>query len=172
LLIVSANAERLVKNETNVEFKMSLDVYLTGETFISTKNGSGIFVRENGKTKEIPRAEWDEKFPNREPVIVIVRQQEDNTVYHDNITHNLNEMAEKAGIYRDLWYPDEIGIVQARDLIEPLESGLAFLESKPVYFKQFNPTNGWGDYEGLVEFVCNYLAACKKYPEAKIEVSR
>ena len=149
---------------------MSLDIYLKDETFISTKNGSGIFVRENGKTKEISRVEWDEKFPNREPIII--RQQENSTVYQDNITHNLNKMAKEAGIYQDLWYPDEIGIVQARDLIEPLEFGLAFLKREPIYFKQFNPTNGWGDYEGLVEFVCNYLAACKKYPEAKIEVSR
>lgn len=48
---------------------MSLDVYLKTGVMVST-TGSGIFVRENGQTKEISRSEWDEKFPGREPVVV------------------------------------------------------------------------------------------------------
>ena len=94
------------------------------------------------------------------------------SVFNYNITHNLNKMAEEAGIYKHLWRPEEIGITNAEQLIEPLEAGLALLKNKPTYFRKFNPENGWGSYEGLVEFVTKYLEACKENPDAEIGVSR
>ena len=148
---------------------MSLDVYLTIEG--ATNSGSGIFIRENGQMKEITRAEWDEKFPGREPVIV-KQDEESNEVYSANITHNLNQMASEAGIYKYLWRPDEIGITKAEQLIQPLRDGLELLKSNPKRFKELNPENGWGDYEGLVSFVEKYLAACEKYPSAEVSVWR
>jgi hypothetical protein len=33
-------------------------------------------------------------------------------------------------------------------LIEPLKEGLHRLKSNPNKYKEFNPDNGWGDYEG------------------------
>lgn len=93
-------------------------------------------------------------------------------IYNRNITHNLNTMAGEAGIYKHLWRPDEIGITKAGELIEPLKAGLALLKSDPARFKAFNPSNGWGDYEGLVAFVADYLDACEKNPDADIEISR
>lgn len=40
------------------------------------------------------------------------------TIYEDSITHNLNKMADCAGIYQHLWRPEEIGIsCKAQDLI-------------------------------------------------------
>lgn len=93
-------------------------------------------------------------------------------VFDYNITHNLNTMVEKAGIYKHLWRPDEIGITKAEQLIEPLQHGLDLLVDNPDYFKQFNPENGWGSYDGLVQFVKDYLQACKENPDAEISVSR
>jgi len=93
-------------------------------------------------------------------------------IYTDNITHNLNTMAGEAGIYEHLWRPDEIGITKAVQLIEPLKAAHALLKSDPGRFKAFNPSNGWGDYEGLVGFVADYLDACEKNPDADIEISR
>lgn len=93
-------------------------------------------------------------------------------VFEYNITHNLNTMAQKAGVYMQLWRPDEMGVSKAAQLIEPLKSGLKLLKSKPDEFKQYNPSNGWGSYEGLVEFVEKYLQACEQYPDAEIDVSR
>lgn len=93
-------------------------------------------------------------------------------VYERNITHNLNGMAEAAGIYYALWRPEEIGIETAAQLIEPLRAGLALLRSDPERFKKFNPDNGWGDYDGLVDFVSEYLAACEANPDAKVEANR
>lgn len=93
-------------------------------------------------------------------------------LYWSNITHNLNRMADVAGIYQHLWRPDELGIAKARELIEPLRAGLALLKSDPVLFKKYDSPNGWGLYEHLVPFVAKYLAACEEYPEALVRVSR
>ena len=97
---------------------------------------------------------------------------ETNDLYWANITHNLNTMANKAGIYEALWRPEEIGKTKAGELIEILEKGLIKLKSRPEYFKQFNASNGWGMYEHFVPFVEEYLNACKEYPEAIIRISR
>lgn len=149
---------------------MSLDVYLKTEELHSCE-GSGIYIRENGSMREITREEWDAKFPGSKPVTVI-RDTETNTVYTGNITHNLNHMAGAAFIYSALWEPETLGIHRAGQLKEPLTRGLRVLKQWPEMFKLLNPANGWGDYDGLVAFVEDYLAACTKYPEAKVEVCK
>lgn len=93
-------------------------------------------------------------------------------IYEDNITHNLNTMAENAGIYMHLWRPEEIGITTAGQLIDPLEAGLCRLLEDPDHFKQFDASNGWGKYKHLVAFVSGYLVACKENPDATVYVSR
>lgn len=94
-------------------------------------------------------------------------------VYETNITHNLNTMASHAGIYEVIWRPEELFEKPlASDLIEPLERGLAELKAKPDYFQQFNPDNDWGSYNGFVMFVEGYLKACKKDPDAWVDISR
>jgi hypothetical protein len=89
-----------------------------------------------------------------------------------NITHNLGEMADKAGVYEVLWRPEEVFAKRASQLITPLRNGLTELKNNPDYYKGFNPSNGWGNYEGLVECVEKYLEACQKYPETEVFVSR
>ena len=151
---------------------MSLDVYLTIKGAKVAQSSSGIFIRENGETKEITEQEWHERFPDREPVRLESREAETDEVYTANITHNLTTMADKAGIYKHLWKPEELGISTAKELIEPLQEGLIKLKKQPGYFKTFNPENGWGDYERLVRFVENFLKACIEYPNAEMSVSR
>lgn len=146
---------------------MSLDVYLDGPKH--TEHGSGIFVRRNGQTLEISREEWDRSFPGTEPVIF---DGGDSSFYHANITHNLGKMADAAGIYRHLWRPEELGIEIAWQLIEPLSEGLARLRAHPEQFLPLNPENGWGNYDGLVSFVENYLDACRRAPTASVRVWR
>ena len=93
-------------------------------------------------------------------------------VYERNVTHNLGRMAREAGLYEVLWRPDENGWTIAAQLIPTLEAGLAKLLLCPDHFRQFNPENGWGSYEGLVDFVRSYLDACREHPAATVEVSR
>lgn len=94
------------------------------------------------------------------------------TIFELNITHNLGDMADAAGIYMHLWRPDEIGITTAGQLCAPLRAGLDELRANPDKYRAYNPANGWGTYEGFVESVARYLAACERNPDATIEVSR
>ena len=150
---------------------MSLDVYLREVGSLPEDPQDKIYIRENGMTKAITRNEWDMRFPDREPV-TFRGEREVGEVYSRNITHNLNKMAGEAGIYECLWRPEEIGITNAKQLIEPLRKGLALLKSDPARFSQSNPENGWGSYSGLVDFVEDYLAACEAHPGAAVSVSR
>jgi hypothetical protein len=96
----------------------------------------------------------------------------DEPVYWANVTHNLTKMASEAGIYEAVWRPEELNVEFAEDLIPYVEDGLKALKSDTNYYKQFNPKNGWGNYEILLEFLEEYLKALKKYPKARIVVSR
>jgi hypothetical protein len=125
---------------------MSLDVYLEGPEFETACRCAECGHEHKRKTRE--------------------------EFYQSNITHNLNAMADAAGIYQYLWRPDEIGITMASELIEPLTAGLKELEARPEHFAQFNATNGWGLYKHFVPFVRQYLAACREHPNAFVHVSR
>ena len=94
------------------------------------------------------------------------------SVFDLNITHNLNEMADVAGLYQCLWHPEEINATKAKDIIELLEVGIARLRLLPEVYKKFNASNGWGTYEDLLEFAKDTLIACKENPEAIIQVNR
>jgi len=125
---------------------MSLDVYLLGETILFPCR--------------CKHCEHDH-FRN-----------EENVLYNSNITHNLGAMAEEAGIYKHLWRPEEIGIVKAYQLIDPLKDGLELMKADRSRFEKHNAKNGWGLYEHFLPWVENYLSACEENPMAKVEVSR
>jgi hypothetical protein len=101
------------------------------------------------------------------------------SVYSANITHNLGKMAGAVNLsngmtlYQVLWRPDEQqGLKFAKDIAELLDEGWNMLLADPEHFKQFDPENGWGSYEGLCNFVYKYRNACWDNPEAKLSVSR
>ena len=96
----------------------------------------------------------------------------DECVFSRNITHNLNKMADAAGIYEVLWRPDENGITKAHQCIEPLSSGLLDLVRNREKYEACNSPNGWGTYEHFVPFVTDVLTACCDYPGAEVRVSR
>ena len=88
----------------------------------------------------------------------------------DKITSKL--LAKEAGIYEALWRPEEVDCEKAEDIIDVLEEGVRRLKNRPDYYKTLNPSNGWGSYEGLVEFVEDYVYACKENPSSTILISR
>ena len=172
---------------------MSLSVYLTIPKSQNRKQSSGIFIRQNGSTVEVSAEEFSKLYSNQEPVMVVSDPEEETEeVYWANITHNLNEMAVKAGIYEALWrpyrlhpnysdfgkdYDAEMAFessvkMKAKDIVLILEKGLSVLKANPEYFKKFNSSKGWGLYKHFVPFVEKYLNACKEYPEAEIYCSR
>lgn len=151
---------------------MSLDVYLIGEPAPVSQTMAGkIFIREDGRTKEISSEEWTRRFPDREPV-VLAEKETSNWVYSANITHNMTAMADEAGIYDLLWRPEEIGVTYARQVVEPLAEGIRYLLADPEHMREFDPPNGWGSYEVFLEFCRDYLEACEAFPDARVEVSR
>jgi len=91
--------------------------------------------------------------------------------YSRNITHNLTTMAEAAGIYYCLWRPEDCDIIYARQLIEPLEKGVALLATQKARFEKFNAPNGWGLWEHFLPFCADYLQACRDHPDALVRVS-
>ena len=94
------------------------------------------------------------------------------TAYEANITHNLTKMASEAGLYEACWKPEELGVTTAKQLAPFLSVGLVRLVNDPERFRSFNPANGWGDYDGFVEFVRKYRDACLMYPKAEVSVWR
>ena len=100
------------------------------------------------------------------------------SVYYNNITHNLGKMAGEVKLsngltlYDVMWRPDERGLKFAKDISELLDEGWNILLSEPDYFKTFNPDNGWGSYEGLIDFVYRYRNACWDNPDAELSISR
>lgn len=93
-------------------------------------------------------------------------------VYEANITHNLGRMAEEAGIYMHIWRPEEIGIIKAEELIEPLQKALDDMKARPERYEQFNAPNGWGMYKNFVPWLEKYMAACRAFPDANVRASR
>lgn len=156
---------------------MSLDVYLISDKPVQCTIEPEIYIRRNGKTETISVEEWNELHPDQESVIYQPEEVTTDVLYHDNITHNLNKMAMQIDVwnstlYEVLWRPEEIGIWLPLDLIEPLAIGIQKLLTMPDYYKKYNPKNGWGTYEQLVEFVKNYLNACINYPNTTIKISK
>lgn len=149
---------------------MSLDVSLISKTPI-TKKSTGIFIRRDGATVELSADEARELYPN---ATIEENTIETNEVYTDNITHNLTEMAIEVGreFYQALWRPEELDTKTAMPLLPILRAGILKLEANPDHYKAFNPDNGWGNYDQLLTFAKNYEEACRKYPTARVEVSR
>ncbi len=100
------------------------------------------------------------------------------SIFSMNITHNLGKMAGAVKLengktlYEVLWRPDEHGYYTAEDISELLDEGWNILLSDPEKYKKYNPENGWGEYDGLCNFVYRYRNACWDNPEAELRISR
>jgi len=93
-------------------------------------------------------------------------------LWSGDITHNLADMALACGLYKVLWRPDENGFDSAGFMIDNIEFGIENLRTFPVAYEEMNPENGWGDYDNLLNFAIDCLAACKKYPDASVVADR
>jgi hypothetical protein len=100
------------------------------------------------------------------------------SIFSMNITHNLGKMASEVKLsngktlYDVLWRPDEHGYYTAEDISELLNEGWNILLAFPEKYKAYNPENGWGEYEGLCNFVYQYRNACWENPDAELRISR
>lgn len=136
---------------------------------------NALSIAEHGVEEEITKR-VSRRLPRSEEeamsLDVRLMKEDGDEVWWRNITHNLTTMAEEAGLYGVMWRPDENGIDTARQMIEPLTNGLRDLSTDPERFRTHNPSNGWGSYERLMDFVGEYLLECIKNPNARVSVSR
>lgn len=143
---------------------MSLDLYLTSK-IKRQYVGTGVFIRENGTTKELQTIE-DVKahFPDADTSEIKERMYETCEVFSKNITHNLGEMARHVlcddglhTLYEMMWRPEEHGfdVVNEKYRMNIAEC-LSFMLIHRKELEQYNPENGWGSYDTLLKFVMEY----------------
>ena len=145
---------------------MSLDLYIKAKTPVR-KRGTGVYVRENGQTVELKTMEEVKAhFPDADLSHFKVYEYEDENFWHGNITHNMGKMASKVPIegteltlYDLLWRPDEHGIETAGSpgYREWVLKGYHYLRGHREKLIPFNPENGWGNYEQLLEFTLDFF---------------
>ena len=147
---------------------MSLDLYIISKKPVKHK-GTGIYIRENGQTKELSLEEANKLYPNANVEEVT---SEDNIYWHCNITHNLGAMADhcycycpdKISLYSILWRPEETTLLTVSGKLTPsyvkaLSICLEDLKEHRKYYEKFNPENGWGNYDTLYNFVDSLMTS-------------
>lgn len=155
---------------------MSLDITIITPEPIKKKR-TGVYVRINGRTCELTKEEAIVHFPDVDPNTIIEEEIETNEFWYGNITHNLTEMAEDClsfeeeyqhyNLYDLLWRDTQVPFtgVYLNIYIAHLAYCLYVLKNDPDHFKKFNPENGWGTYEQLVNFVEDFIKALINMPE-------
>jgi hypothetical protein len=93
----------------------------------------------------------------------------ETTVVDKNITHNLTDMWEAAGIYDALYNSEG---QTAESVIPILEKGLQLMIAEPERFKQYNSPNGWGTYKHALPWLTELVAEFKQYPQGIINISK
>ena len=58
------------------------------------------------------------------------------------------------------------------DILEYVTIGVKYLIDHKKDLLQYNPDNGWGNYDGLLDFTKRVGSACLFHLHCKIEVSR
>ena len=90
------------------------------------------------------------------------------TVYEvGNYTSNVSPMWTRA-----LGQPlSELHGMTAADAVPLLDAGIAALEADPAGFRELNPANGWGRYEGALKYLEELRAGCAEHPKTVVRVS-
>ncbi len=59
---------------------------------------------------------------------------------------------------------------RCKDVVLNLEKAVLYMKENKVELEKLNPKNGWGNYEGALEYLEKILKKCKDYPSGKIIV--
>lgn len=65
----------------------------------------------------------------------------------------------------------ELHGMPASECIPSLETAVADMEAFPHKYLPMNPDNGWGNYQGALEYLQTLLIACKKHQNTIIDIS-
>ena len=100
-----------------------------------------------------------------------------------NITHNLNTVVSELGLlvglpyYEVIWSPDELfGLKNGEVPVGLVLSVLPDLIKNLLKFEdrltEYLPSNGWGTFESLIDFLCDYLKECYTHQDKYIYCCR
>jgi len=100
-----------------------------------------------------------------------------------NITHNLNSVVDELGklvgkpYYEVIWRPDELfglknGEVPVGLVLKVLPHLIKNLLKFEDHLTEYLPSNGYGTFEGLIRFLCDYLKECYTHQESYIYCCR
>lgn len=59
----------------------------------------------------------------------------------------------------------------AGDCTDDLKRAVADMEARPDHYRAMDPPNGWGCYEGALNYLRRLLVACLAHPKAEIHIS-
>lgn len=144
---------------------MSLDYKLKLKNKeIWAASGSGIYVRRDGRTVELP---GDNDILHRT-----------STILDMNITSNLYRMADAVSVgqgktLRDLLLepPTCLDKETLGTYLEDLKKAKLEMENNKIHLeKNYNPSNGWGSFDNLYDLVSKIIVAISEYSSDEIEV--
>lgn len=143
---------------------MSLDLYIKSDKPI-LKTGTGIYIRENGKNRELKTKEEVFRYFGNDTNVEIMTY-ETNEVWHGNMTHNLGKMAklikgDKRDLYTLFWRPTEK--IVTKDWVDEVlkcyiylkdhEDKLKPLEEENRVYENNGDSYIWGTFDSLKEFM-------------------
>jgi hypothetical protein len=80
-------------------------------------------------------------------------------IFDRNYTYNIAGIAKEAGFsVRD--FDDKSGA----EIVAILEPAIERMQKDPEHFRQFEPSNGWGDFDTFLELLESLLTITKKNP--------
>ena len=102
---------------------------------------------------------------------------------HLQITHNLNTVVDELGklvgkpYYEVIWRLDELfelknGEVPAEFVLKLLPDLIKNLLKFEDRLVDYLPSNGWGTFESLIDFLCNYLKECYRNKDSFVYCCR
>lgn len=59
----------------------------------------------------------------------------------------------------------------AADAVPVLDTAIAAMQANPDGYRAMNPSNGWGDYDGALDYLQRLRAGCAAHPKTSIYVS-
>ncbi|MFB9485547.1 hypothetical protein ACFFSH_40265 [Streptomyces filamentosus] len=60
---------------------------------------------------------------------------------------------------------------RAGDCSDALTRAVHDMQQRPDHYQAMNPRNGWGDYEGALDYLARLRIACLAHPAAEIHIS-
>ena len=82
-----------------------------------------------------------------------------------NITYNIRDILVKSSNCEDVWTAN--GLIPILDLYDKFQVGLVELETNIEQYRKYEPSNGWGNCENVLDFYRWFFDSLKDIPKAE-----